>query len=53
MDKLLLDKFISLLNDLAPKSNPVQIETISPIKPAPLGGLNAQTAIFFTSSISD
>lgn len=52
-DKKLLDKFTSLLQSAMPESNPVAIETISPSKPAPIGGLDAQTAIFFTSSLSD
>jgi len=52
MDKQLIEKFTSLLESNLPDT-PVIIESISPSKPAPIGGLDAQTAVFFTSALTD
>lgn len=53
MDKNLLDAFTNILQKSIPETTSVEVERISPLKPAPIGGLNCQTVIMFASSLSD
>lgn len=53
MDKQLLDRFTALMQEYMLESSSIEIVSHPSSKPIPMGGLNSQTAIIFTSSLSD
>lgn len=53
MDLKLLETFTKMIQESVGEDSSIEIEECPFSKPAPIGGLNAQTAILFTSSLSD